>query len=193
MNARLTTLVAVVIAIAAIVAGCGDSDDSTSSSDSANSSATTGSTAADTTSPSETTTTPPDSNAPVTTSSLSKAAVIKKAAAACQQTRKGLSTEQEAYIEVHIIDGLPQAELLANMTREVLVPRIETEIETIRKTGAPTGDEKQVEAVLTAQQQGVDEVAEAKKIATNKDLEDPFANADQMRRSYGFPVCSYIP
>ncbi|MGC1851172.1 MAG: hypothetical protein WA687_01885 [Solirubrobacterales bacterium] len=79
------------------------------------------------------------------------------------------------------------------MTREVLVPKIEAEIETIRNTGSPAGDEKQVEEILTSQQQGVNEVAGAKKIATNKGLEDPFSKADQMRRSYGFPVCSYVP
>jgi hypothetical protein len=119
--------------------------------------------------------------------------VIKKAAAACQQTRKGRSVEQEAYIEEHISEGLPQGELYAGMTREVLLPRIETEIATIRKTGAPAGDEKQVEAILAAQQEGVDEIEEAKEIATNKDLESPFAKADKLRRSYGFPACSYIP
>lgn len=194
MNARTMTLPAIAIAIATIAVGCGDDDDSTSRSASttANAPATTESTPSDTTAP-DNTTAPSDTNTPVTTSSLSKAAVIKKGAAACKRTRKGLSAEQEAYIEVHIVDGLPQGELLANMTREVLVPRIEAEIKTIRDTGAPAGDEKQVEAILTAQQAAVGKVAELKGIAANQTLEAPFSKANQLRRRYGFPVCSYIP
>jgi hypothetical protein len=124
---------------------------------------------------------------------VGKAAVIKNADVACRQTRAGLIGEQEAYLATHNSEELPQGELVANMTKTVLLPKIEAEIEKIRKLGAPAGDEKQVEAILLAQLAGVDEVAGLRALETNEALEAPFAEANKMRKGYGFRVCSYIP
>lgn len=183
LNARLMILAAALCAIMAIAVGCGSDDDSTTttSADAVAAGEEGGSEGGQSDSP------------PVAQTSMSKAAVKKKATAACKQTRKGLSAEQEAYIAEHVEDGLEQGQLFANMTREVLVPRIEAEAETIRENGAPVGDEGKVEAILAAQEAGVAQLAALEELSSNEELEKPFAKANKLRQSYGFPVCSYIP
>jgi hypothetical protein len=186
LKTRLIVLSVALLAIAAPATGCGGGGDESSQASSSQAASEGGTAEAGAT-------TSPGPAEPVTTSSMSKAGVIKAAESACRQTRKGLVEEEEDFVSKHLGDNLEQDELLADVTREVLVPRIEAEIEAIHETGAPAGDEKQIEAILVAQQEAVEDLAGQKKIEDIKEVDTFFAKSNGLRRAYGLPVCSYIP
>ncbi len=165
MSDRLRmTILAAAIASTAIVAGCGDNEDSSSASQSG--------------------------DRTIATSSLDKEAYIKKAEAACEREGKGAIGELESYLNKHSQDGLPQDKLLANAFKATLLPLVEAQIAAIRKLGAPAGDEEEIEALLAAQQEAVDEAQKAKNLNSTGDFEKHFIEATKEFESYGFGACA---
>lgn len=163
MNARLMSLLAAAVAIVAIGVGCGGSDDPNS-----------GSEATET----------------IATSSLSKAAFIKQAREACLREGKGLIGEATAYRREHESEDLPEGVQLANMVKAVILPTVEAQIAAVRELGAPAGDEKEIEALLAAQQAAVDTVRELKSAESLEVVESRFAGAAKKLEAYGFTGCA---
>jgi hypothetical protein len=168
VRVRMSILVAAAIAVALIVVGCGGDDDS----DTGSAKAETGEVA-------------------VTTSSLSKPAFIKEASAICAREGKGTIRQASVYLSKHGSDGLPEGVLFANMVKKVMLPSIQAQIDEISKLGAPAGDEEQVEALLTAQQQAVDEVEQLKSVKSIEAVEQYFKKASPKYYDYGFSACVY--
>jgi hypothetical protein len=76
------------------------------------------------------------------------------------------------------------------MTRAVVVPTIEQEIVAIRKLGAPAGDEEEIEAFLTAEEEGVAQVAKLKKIFSRFQMERYLAPSAKLAFGYGLEECA---
>ncbi len=160
MNAPRAMLAAV-LALCVLVAGCG-SDDGGS---------------------------PAQADAPpVTTSSLSKEEFIQRAGAVCDRARQTALPELSTYAEKH--KGVPREELLADAFKAVLVPMVEQEMAAIRKLGAPPGDEEEIEAILAAQQEGIDRVKRIEKARSGSEFPAYFEAADEMLLDYGLTGCS---
>jgi hypothetical protein len=169
LNARLTKSFAIATAIAAIAVGCGGDDDSMSPSAASGQPA----------------------NVTVTTSSLSKEGFIKQASAACHREGKGLIGEVSAYLKKHRDDGLKERALQAHMVKAVVLPTVEASMAAVRELGAPAGDEEEVESLLVAQLEAVNEVRRLKKVASFEEVEAHFAEAGDSFRDYGFRSCTY--
>ncbi len=166
MTARLIMLLVCAAAIAALFAGCGgDSDDSSASS---------------------------GNEVTVTTSSLSKPEFIKQASAACERQRKNIANESIGYLVKHETKGATredEAESFAKMTKVVIIPIIENEIAEIQKLGAPSGDEDEIEAFLTSEQEGIDGVSKLSHIVSRFQMERFFAPSAKIGRAYGLEAC----
>ncbi|HET8863445.1 MAG TPA: hypothetical protein VFM94_09370 [Solirubrobacterales bacterium] len=167
MTGRSTLLLlsALILAVAAVFAGCGGSDD-----DSGDGGSSGGPT--------------------VTTSSLSQEEYVKQASAACEKIRKPLLKEVNAYLVKNDSKKVKEGVLVANMSKAVLLPTIEAEIEAVRKLGAPDGDEEEIESILAAQEASVEEVKGVKEAATLEEIESHFIGASKMYQDYGFTACT---
>lgn len=127
------------------------------------------------------------------TSSLDKAEFIKQASAACARERKPLVNEAAAYLEKPAVEKQPNSTALANMSKAVVVPIIEAEIAAVRQLGAPEGDEEEVEAMLAAQQAGVEEVSGLQQAKSMEEVEAHFREATKLYEAYGFEACTNGP
>jgi ethanolamine utilization protein EutP (predicted NTPase) len=125
----------------------------------------------------------------VTTSSLSKAQFIKKASAACRQERRGLVAEASAYLGKHSSDG-PRPVVIADMGKAVMAPTVEAEVAAVRKLGAPAGDEEEVEAMLAADEKGIEEVKDLKEAKSIYQVVRHFYAASELFKAYGFSACT---
>jgi hypothetical protein len=123
-------------------------------------------------------------------SSLSKEEYVKQASAACNKEREGLIEEVAAYLEKHGSDNLPEGVLIANMAKQVVLPVVEAEVETVRSFGAPAGDEQKVEALLASQEAAVEEVKGLKTAKSLEEVEAHFDSATKEFRAYGFTACT---
>lgn len=160
MNIRLS-MVAALVALVAIVAGCG------SSSDESTSEAQSGSTAAARPSP-------------------SKAEFIKQANAACEKARAGLAG-RVADFEQRREGRKPLAG--ADMVHFVYLPTMETQIWRIEELGVPPGEEARIDAMLDAERSGVDANAVKARVPSIAAAEREFAEADKLFRAYGLHAC----
>lgn len=190
MKVSMTAPLAALIAVAAILAGCGgDSSEETDrvTAPDASTPTSTDSTSSDSTS--DSTAAEPSSNAaPVQASSLSKAQFVKQANAICQKTKFDLNKEGEAFVKQHA-GGAQREELFGDLARTIFLPAIEAEMAAIRELGAPKGEEEEVEAILSAQQAGIDEMRELAAAAAVTELESPFAEASKKFGAYGLSAC----
>lgn len=167
MNTRLMGLLVAAISIAAIMAGCGGDDDSGSAASAAGGGET------------------------VTTSSLSKAEYVKRASALCRPKKEGVFKKTVAYLERGRSEGRPEPVVLAEAAKAVLLPVVEARIAIVRKLGAPAGDEDEIEAMLVAQQEGVEKVRRLETFAPGEDLRKFFSKATKTFKAYKFRGCSY--
>jgi len=125
--------------------------------------------------------------------SMSKAQFVKRANAACGQEKSGRIAQMEAYALRHRKEGKPESELFADLTTTLLLPTVEAESLKIAALGAPMGEEKEIEAFLDAQQEGIEEVAAMPDIKTFEEFEAAFAKAGKLMKAYGVFVCDNGP
>jgi hypothetical protein len=160
---RAATLSLIILAVVAISA-CGDDDNG------ADSAATAGT---------------------VETSSLTKAQLVKQADEICAKGNEDLLERLDAYMVKNDSGSKSGGELAAEGVQEVVLPEVEAQIEEIESLGAPSGDEKQIEAFLAAQRRGVESLESRRSISLTSDLEPPFREAGNLARDYGFEACAY--
>lgn len=194
MNVRLTTLLAAAFAIVVLALGCGGDDDSGSAGSAANGAgAGEGGTAQgeDQGGGSNSRDSGEEGEA-LTTSSLDKREFVKRASDACSREREDLIEEVEAFAKKHGEKDIPEDVLFTRMARQVMLPTIESEIDAVRKLGAPEGEEEEVEAILAAQQEAVEE-ARGQKASSYEDVEEHFVDATELYKAYGFTACMNSP
>lgn len=167
MIARLTTmLLAVVAASALLMAGCGGDDDDA-----------TGETSAP----------------PIKASSLSKAQFVERANVACSKEKEKLLGRAEAYRPPAGSQNQSAEEQLADRLKAVIVPTVEGEITAIRALGAPKGEEAEVEAILAAQRNGLEEVSALDSVRSVNDVTIHFDEARKLANEYGITTCTVTP
>lgn len=187
MSARSPILLVALVALAAIVGGCGDDSDSDSATSANETGADSGAgSRSDSGSDSSGPEGAQDEGAEVTTSSLSREEFVKRASAACQKEREKILAETAAFVKRLGTEEIP----VTRVVRSVQLPKIEAEIEIIRSLGAPEGDEEEIEEILAAQEVAVEEVRGVEQIKTFNEVEKYFADATEMFRDYGFTACT---
>jgi len=121
-------------------------------------------------------------------SSISKAAFVKRASAICARDREGTLERVGTYQERHGSDGLSKAALRKRAIIAALSSTIRREIADLGKLPLPRGEEKQVEAILSATQDAMDKARESGTKSPKK-FEGYFADVNQKLRDYGLEAC----
>jgi len=169
LSKRLIMMLAGVMAMAVVAAGCGSSSSDSTSASSGDTAASTG----DTT---------------VTTSALSKAELIKQGDAICTKGNKSIETEANEFAEENNVNTKkPTQAQKEEVITEVVAPGVRKQGEEIAELGAPSGDEPEVEAIVAAVEGGADELEEDPKLLIEG--KNPLAKGSKLAASYGFKVC----
>jgi hypothetical protein len=73
---------------------------------------------------------------------------------------------------------------------DAVVPSIQGQIDSIKALSPPSGDEDQVNALLSAAQSALDKVkADPSLITDQSNRSDPFAEANKLTNAYGLTKC----
>lgn len=125
------------------------------------------------------------------TAALSKAEFIKKADAICTAGGKRTQEEFAAYTKEKKLTGKqePTPAQLTEVSDEIQVPALKRQAEEIRALGAPTGEEDQVNKLVDAIDEGIENVEAADPKEALASLSTLFAEADKLAAAYGLKVC----
>lgn len=113
---------------------------------------------------------------------LSKSEYVEKGNAICS---KGNKKVDEA---VRKLGRSPDQEQLKEFASDDLAPIVEDQLDDLRDLKPPKGDERKVEQVYKAADDGLDKVKDDPESLTSS---APFAKANKEVRSYGLKVCGY--
>lgn len=121
------------------------------------------------------------------TQTLTKVEFIEQGDKICEEAEERSESEAEQFAEDNGFE-LEKAskEEIEEAITEVLVPALNQQAEEIKALGAPEGDEKRVEAIVAALQDGASEVADEPKLAFEG---QPLKEASRLAKDYGFKVC----
>lgn len=125
-----------------------------------------------------------------TAAALSKTQFIKQADAICER----IDTEQEVdlkkYLKQHPNGASAQAQ--AKLVTEVGIPPVSKGISEISELAAPSGDEKQVAAIVGEMESALSEAEEKPTSLLTTPTDSPFTAVKQSAIRYGFQACSDI-
>jgi hypothetical protein len=164
MSKGLIAVVAGVLMVALVIAGCGSSD-SDSGDNGSNS-----------------------SGGGDETVALTKVEFIKQADSVCEKGNKAIEDGADKFAKDNNVDTeKPTEEQKEEVIVEVVAPEIRQQGEEIGELGAPEGDEAKVEAIVTSLEDAADELeSEPKSLFEGK---SPLADASKLGQDYGFKVC----
>jgi hypothetical protein len=117
----------------------------------------------------------------VETSSISRAEFVKRAEGICAKATR----ETEPVIE----EG-PSGDSGVEAIEAVFLPGAEDVVAEVRELGAPSGDQAQVEKLLTALQEAVDEL-EAQPASSLEELAERFHRFGTLAGNYGLQSCVF--
>ena len=131
-----------------------------------------------------------DSTDSTSSSSLTKAEFLKQGNAICAKGEKELNEEFEKFAEEENLseNKQPTKAQLTKATEEVFLPIIKGQVEGIRDLGAPSGEEEQVDEIVTAAEEAIEKGEEDPASLANE-KEDPFADANKLANDYGLVKC----
>ena len=124
------------------------------------------------------------------TTALTKAEFVKQANAICYETKERSAAAYKQYAQTNAVpsSGPGLTAKAADLVENVFIPIYDEQIEKISALGTPIGDEKEVDAILTAMQAGVEG---AKREPLPFIRESAALNrASQLAVAYGLPECS---
>jgi ABC-type transporter Mla MlaB component len=133
-----------------------------------------------------------DSGAAAAKAPLRRPVFIKKATAICNHTTAKVDSEGIAALrKVERESGNSERKAKVEYIPEWLVPTLEDELAELRSLGAPSGDEKQIDAVFAT----LEEVVEKAKTEPEKYLylqvhaKYPYLKVEELATAYGIPEC----
>lgn len=121
------------------------------------------------------------------TVTLTKTEFIKQGDAICQKSDDQSEKEAEEFADEHGFD-LEKAseEQLEGAVGEVLVNTLNQQADELSALGAPEGDEKQVEAIITSLEGATEEIEDDPSLVfKGQVLKEP----SELAQDYGFKVC----
>jgi hypothetical protein len=120
---------------------------------------------------------------------LSKAQFLKEATAICAQGTKEAQRLDDAAWEKYEPDRTTTDEAVLNKVSLALLPAREEELRRLRAIGLPKGDEKLVDKMLTATEEGFEEGKEDPPVLRDWTPEFGFSRAYEMGTKYGLEGC----
>jgi hypothetical protein len=125
-----------------------------------------------------------------TTASLTKAEFLKQGNAICAAGNQKIDAGFEEYIKKHDIgrNEEPTPAQMEELAETVLLPQIKEQVEGVKSLPAPSGDEADVEAIVTAAEEAI-EKAEDDPASIATEGSGPFGKANALARDYGLTVC----
>jgi ABC-type glycerol-3-phosphate transport system substrate-binding protein len=159
---RLIVPLFAVLVVGLVAAGCGSSDDGTGS-----------------TGGSET-----------ATASITKPELIKQGDAICEKGNQTIEDEADEFAEENGIDiENPSTSEQEEVVADVIAPSIQVQAEEIGALGAPSGEEDEVGAIVSAVEAAAEEAEENPSALVEGEGAGPFAEANELAKEYGFKVC----
>jgi hypothetical protein len=122
--------------------------------------------------------------------SPSKAEFIKQADAICKKAHDRFQKKFEAFQFSQGTNVRPTEAQLERFAETTLVPGVQGEIDDVGNLEQPSGDEDQIDAILEAEQTGVDKVKANPAILSPSVKDDPLAKGQQLAKAYGMKECS---
>jgi hypothetical protein len=122
-------------------------------------------------------------------SSITKAQFIKQADAICEKGNKENEAEFEEFAEEKNLseNKEPTKAQQEEAITDIVAPGVQKQIEEIDALGAPEGDEKQVEAIVTSVEEGVEEIEENPGSLIKG--ENPLGKGSKLAKEYGLKAC----
>jgi hypothetical protein len=119
--------------------------------------------------------------------SLTKDEFIEQADAICANGDKAITADFKDFAEEKGIKGAPNKAQQEEAIAEVVAPAVQEQADGIRALAAPEGDEKQIEAMLAAVEEGVEDLEENPRQLTEG--KNPLAKGSKLARDYGLEKC----
>lgn len=126
-----------------------------------------------------------------TTAEISKTAFVKQANEICVKTQEQASSEFRTYLTQHgsqIQSPAQEKAAQVEVGETIVIPAKQQEVEELRALGSPHGDEKRVEAIVAAYDEGI-EIAEEHPEEATKDGTEAFGKAERLATTYGLEGC----
>lgn len=120
---------------------------------------------------------------------LAKKQFLKKATAICAQGTKEAQKADEAAWDRYQPDHITEDESVLNKISLALVPAREAELRRLRAIGLPRGEEKRVDEILTAAEEGYEEGREEPRLLREGTKEFGLIRALEMSSKYGLEGC----
>ena len=121
-----------------------------------------------------------DDNDTSTAASLTKPEWIAKADSICKQGAQEINQAASQQFG----NQKPTEDQVQQFTKSNLLPKIQSEVDSIRALGAPSGDEHQVNKLLDTVQADIDKAKSANTIENSA-----FADGNALANQYGLKVC----
>jgi hypothetical protein len=157
-------LLGALLAITAIVTGCGDDSDAENGSGDSGDSTT------------------------VASSSLSKKEFVKQANKICYGEKEKQLAELNVYLKNN--NKAKRNDAGTEAVSEILVPSVQQSIEGVRELGAPKGEEAEIEAMLVDLEKANGEI-EDKGVSSSAGIRRVYKPAGQPLYDYGLTGCAY--
>jgi maltose-binding protein MalE len=168
--------IAVALALLAISGGCGGGSDETSS-------------APNTSSTSTTSSTPTTNSSPTTSSAPSRSEFIAQVDAVCKTGKARIESGTAKFVKAHKVNtASPTKAQNESVLSEVTGPDLQRQAEDIAALEVPAGDEAKVEALVSAIEDGADELEQNPGAVIQG--KDPFTQAVRLAEEYGIKGCS---
>jgi hypothetical protein len=156
LSKRLIALLASVMAIAIVAAGCGSSsDDSTD-----------------------------------TVVVLTKTEFIKQGDTICANGSKQIETEADEFAKDNKVDtSNPTKAEQEEVIKTVVAPALQAQADELAALGAPDGEEDKTAAIITALEEGADELEADPASLLESDGAGPLDKANELANEFGFKKC----
>jgi hypothetical protein len=121
-----------------------------------------------------------------TAAALSKEEFLKQGNQICAASEKQIDAEAQKVFG----NQQPSQSEVESFATKTAIPTLQFEIAGIEALPAPSGDEDQVNAIVSAAQQGLDELKADPSLITAEGQDDPFAEAKRLAKQYGLTACA---
>lgn len=116
---------------------------------------------------------------------LSKSEFLAKGNAICAKGDQEINAAAKKVLG----QGAPSQADLDKFATSTLIPNIQQQIDGLKALPPPSGDEDQVNAILSAAQSALDKAKQDPSLLTQQGGSDPFAQANKLANAYGLTKC----
>lgn len=123
-------------------------------------------------------------------STLTKAEFLKQGNAVCAKGNEEIEAGFEEFSEEHNLSEKkqPSQAQLEEAIESILIPGIRKQIDGLEALGAPSGEEAEVEAILSAAEEALEKGEEDPSVLAGE-TNGPFIKANKLAREYGLAKC----